>query len=74
MNEQREPQSVQEWIDQANRAELADDVGEPPPLPSGWWILPGMLLGALLWVALFFAGLASVLDETPPQVTIEERD
>lgn len=54
------PRSVEEWIDQVNHAEQQPTRPEgEPPLPSGWWILPGLMLGALLWVGVFFAGRAS---------------
>lgn len=45
LSEERAPQSVQEWIDECNRIERHDgEAFDQPRLPSGWWILPGLML------------------------------
>lgn len=51
------------WLEQEREArppgDLADAEGIPAALPSGWWILPVILLALPLWGILIWAALAA---------------
>lgn len=51
MSDQREPQSIKKWIDRVNEAEQQLDQSDDDlrRMPSGWWILPVLLVAALLF-------------------------
>lgn len=40
----------------------AYDTDRSPRFPPGWWILPGILLGALFWAAAIMVGGAILID------------
>jgi len=49
LSEEPAPQSVQEWINECNRIERENgEAYDQPRLPSGWWILPCLLIGAFV--------------------------
>ncbi len=54
--QRRDP--VEHWLEQEGSLALPDDLaadGRPSHLPSGWWILPVILLSLPLWGVLVWA-------------------
>lgn len=55
------PDPLEHWLEQERDARLRgdpDDTGEmPAAMPSGWWILPAVLLALPLWGVLIWAVL-----------------
>lgn len=56
------PDPLEHWLEQERDARRADELngtGETPAaMPSGWWILPAVLLALPLWGVLIWAALA----------------